>query len=90
MLFSNPTHEPAANRAALGQNGVVNTNDTTPVTGDFHAIQVLTDSVFALFTESGASGSAMTGFTIGAGTVLLGRFSAYTLTSGIVRSYAAL
>jgi hypothetical protein len=89
MLFANPTHEPAASRATLGQNAVVVTRDTTAITGDFYALQCLTDTVFSLLTEAGATGGVMTGFTVMAGTILYGRFSAYTLTSGIVRAYSA-
>lgn len=70
-----------------GQAGVVVTTNTSAVTGTFSSIQILEDATFSVFTESGASGQAMTGFSIPAGTVLFGRITAYTLTSGKVRAY---
>jgi hypothetical protein len=62
---------------------------TTAVTGKFYAIQVLADANFALFTENGNTGDAMTGFTIPAGTTLINGLgiTAFTLTSGKVRAY---
>ena len=74
---------------SAGQNGVLVETGTTAQTGDFGAIQVLEDAVFSLFTEANAdsAGDAMTGFTIPAPTILLGRISAFTLTSGKVRAY---
>lgn len=71
-----------------GENGVTVTANTTAVTGSFTAIQVLEDATFSVFTETGAAGQAMTGFVIQAGTILFGRITAYTLTSGKVRAYA--
>lgn len=70
-----------------GQAGVTVTTNTTAVTGSFTAIQVLEDATFSVFTETGATGQAMTGFVIQAGTILFGRITAYTLTSGKVRAY---
>ena len=71
-----------------GQAGVTVTTNTTAVTGSFTAIQVLEDATFSVFTETGAAGQAMTGFVVTAGTILFGRITAYTLTSGKVRAYA--
>lgn len=73
--------------AGSGFNGAVTETGTTAVTGDFSHIQVLADAVFATFTERLGSGDAMTGFTIAVGTVITGRISAFTLTSGKVRAY---
>lgn len=74
---------------AGARNGVVNETGTTAVTGDFYAIQVLETANFATFTETGASGDAMTGFDIAAGTVIYNGMgiTAFTLTSGKVRAY---
>lgn len=73
---------------APGSSGtIIVTTDTSPVIGNFSAIQVLDDVVFSTFNEIGASGQPMTGFPIQAGTTLFGRFTAYTLTSGKVRAY---
>jgi hypothetical protein len=71
-----------------GQAGVTVTTNTTAVTGSFTAVQVLEDATFSAFTETGATGQAMTGFAIPAGTTLFGRITGYTLTSGKVRAYA--
>lgn len=68
---------------------VVVTTNTSAVTGNFRAIQVLEDATFSVFTESGASGQAMTGFAVQAGITLFGHITAYTLTSGKVRAYKA-
>ena len=87
-LFSNPLLEPPATRAYLGQNSVVITVNTSPITGDFHAIQCVNDTVFSLLTETGVSCGALTGLTNPAGVTLYGRFSAYTLTSGAVRAHS--
>lgn len=73
----------------FGSLGCVNETGTTAVTGDFCAIQILTDAVFSLLTDSGASGDAITSVSLPAGLVLYGRFTAFTLTSGAVRAYRA-
>lgn len=73
--------------ASAGRNGVVVETGTTAVTGNFSAVQVLADAVFSTFTESNATGDAMTGFTVPAGTILYGTITAFTLTSGKVRAY---
>jgi hypothetical protein len=70
-----------------GQDGVQVTTNTTAVTGNFVAIQVLEDATFSALTETGATGQAMTGFVIPAGMTIFGRFTGYTLASGKVRAY---
>lgn len=72
-----------------GLAGSVNETGTTAVTGDFYRIDCLTASNFSLLTDALASGDAITGLAIPAGTSLFGRFSAFTLTSGAVRAYKA-
>jgi len=69
--------------------GVVVETGTDPVTGKFYAIQVLEAATFTTFTESGASGDAMTGFSIPAGTILYNGLgiTAFTLSGGKVRAY---
>lgn len=84
-LNTNITHTTAVDRT--GAVGVVVTTDTTTVTGSFYAIQVLEDTTFATFTETGATGNAMTGFVVPAGVTLFGQITAYKLTSGKVRAY---
>ena len=69
--------------------GVVVETGTTSITGEFVAVQVLEDATFTVFTETGATGDAMTGFAVSAGTVLYGKITAFTLSSGKVRAYKA-
>jgi len=75
----------------LGEAGVINETGTTAVTSPagkyIAAIQILEDAVFSLITDASASGDALTSRTILAGQILFGRFSAFTLTSGVVRAY---
>lgn len=72
---------------AVGQYGGVVTTNTSPVTGQFCAIQILEDATFSAFTEAGFTGQAMTGFALPAGSVIVGNITAYTLSSGKVRAY---
>ena len=71
------------------RNGVVTETGTTAVTGDFYAIQVLEAATFTTFTENGASGDAMTSFSVPAGTLLYNGkgITAFTMSSGKVRAY---
>ena len=88
--MGNGTHLPVfGTNDTKGMNGVVVTTNTGAVTGTFGAIQILEDATFSLLTETGASGQAMTGFSIPSGTVLYGVFTAYTLAAGKVRAYKA-
>lgn len=74
---------------AGARNGVVVETGTTAVTGDFYAIQVLTAATFTTFTENGATGDAMTGFSVPAGVTLYNGLgiTAFTLSAGAVRAY---
>lgn len=74
-------------QANFGQRGVTVESGTTAVTGDFYAVQILADTTFTTFTEDNASGDAMTGFSIPAGTVLFGTITALTASSGTFRAY---
>lgn len=71
----------------MGEFGGVHETGTTAVTGDFSAIQCLEDTVFSLLTRPDFTGDAITGVTISAGTILYGRCTAFTLTSGKVIAY---
>jgi hypothetical protein len=74
--------------ATFGQRGTINETGTTAVTGiEAFAIQILTDAVFSALTDASASGDAITGITLTAGTVIYGNFTAFTLTSGAARAY---
>ena len=65
--------------------GGVVVNDTTATTGRFGAIQVINDAVFSAITAPEyTDASDLTTLTLSAGTVLYGRFTAFTLTSGVV------
>lgn len=72
-----------------GMFGVVTETGTTAVTGNFALIHCLTATTFSLFTESNGSGDAMTGVAWPAGSLIRGRISAFTLTSGAVRAHKA-
>lgn len=70
-----------------GSGAVLYTTNTTAVTGgNFSFISCLTETVFSSLTRTGATGS-ITGVTLPAGTLLVGPFTAYTLTSGAVAAY---
>lgn len=70
------------------QGGTV-VNDTTPTTGTFGAIQVINEAVFSAITAPEyTNASDLTTITLSAGTVLYGRFTAFTLTSGVVVAHA--
>ena len=86
ITVANQQFETVATRDASGRLGTTNTKDTVAVTGEFSAIQVISDAVFTTLTEPSATGS-LTGITIPAGVTLFGRFTGYQLTSGVVRAY---
>ncbi len=71
---------------ALGQYGVINVANTTPVAADFVAILPLTDCVVNTITENNATGS-LNGAVLPAGVLVPGDFTAITLTSGRARLY---
>lgn len=77
--------------SAYGEGGlgpVTYITNTTAVTGLSAAyVQCLTDTTFATFTRTGATGS-ITGISLPAGTLLVGPVTAITLTSGAVAAYA--
>lgn len=77
-----------AARDTNGTGAVRYTTDTTAVTGgNFAQIHCLTNTVFATLTRTNGTGS-LTGVTLPAGTLLIGPFTAYTLTSGAVAAYS--
>ena len=71
----------------MGELGGVVETGTTAITGDFSAIQCLEDTVFSVLTRPDFTGDALTGVTISAGTILYGKCTAFTLTSGKVIAY---
>ena len=73
------------NTLEMSHQGGVVINDTTATTGNFGAIQVINDAVLSALTAPEYTNSAdLLSITISAGTVLYGRFTAITLTSGVV------
>ena len=63
-------------------------NNTTPVTGNWTEIRVITATVFTSLTGSpGITNVGSTSFPVG--TVLNGRFTAITLASGSIVAYHA-
>ena len=75
----------------LGLNGGEDINDTAAHTGDFFAVQATEDTVLAAqssnITNLADICTGQDATTLSAGTVLYGRFSSVTLTSGAVIAY---
>ncbi len=71
-----------------GGGGRVITSASGAITGDFRWIQVVTDTVLSVLTSSNiTNSSALQSITIPAGVGIGGRFSAITVTSGVVIAY---
>lgn len=83
------TNSEDASLAALGQNGFVYVGDTTATTGNFAAIQVLSDCIFSSLTALNSTVGGLVGLVISAGTIIYGPFTAFTLSSGKVIAYKA-
>jgi hypothetical protein len=68
--------------------GQVITSASGAVTGNFRWIQVVTDTVLSVLTSSNiTNASGLQTITIPAGLGLGGRFTAITVTSGVVIAY---
>ena len=81
-----------AGLVSLGQRGFVFTDDTTAVDGNFAAIQIITDTIFASLTALNSTVgnlAGVSGITLTAGTIIYGPFTSYDLTSGKVIAYKA-
>lgn len=75
---------------SYGANYISDTAAHTPGTGYvFCALQCIADSVISAYSPAFA-GNTFTGVTIPAGTVIYGRFTTVTLTSGKVLAYNGL
>jgi hypothetical protein len=72
---------------ALGQFGNVVLGNTQSATGDFAAIQVLTNTTFTSIGNPTGSMSSLAGVNLAAGTILYGRFTAATVTTGLAVLY---
>ena len=91
-LAPSVTQETDASLVSLGQRGFVFTDDTTAVDGNFAAIQIITDTVFASLTALNSTVGNLAGgsaITLTAGTIIYGPFTGYDLTSGKVIAYKA-
>ena len=71
---------------ALGQLGFTVIANTVARVGHWCAIQCLTNTVLATLTGFSIDGD-LTGYTLTAGTVIYGSFTAITLTSGLAIAY---
>jgi len=82
-----------ANLQSFGQNGFNVVTNTAAHTGDFSAITILTDTVFASITGNNiqlhgtSSTDALDSITIPAGVTIFGKISALQLASGSVIAY---
>ena len=76
--------------ASLGQRGAEFISDTaahTPATGKvFAALQIIDDALLSAYAPA-FSGNTFTGVQLVAGTVIYGRFTSITLTSGKILAY---
>lgn len=83
----------SATLSMAGQNGAIIVTDTTAITGNFRAIYVLADTIFATLTSDITKNGSVTAAvaadfgTVPTGTTLYGKFTAVTLTSGKVILY---
>jgi hypothetical protein len=77
-----------SSRTAFGQDGARREAGTTARTGNWSAIQCLTETTFTTLTGYSLDGT-WTGVAFPAGTVIYGNFTAFTLTSGSVIAYNA-
>jgi hypothetical protein len=69
--------------------GRVITLDSGAVTGTFRWVQVITDTVFSVFTAPNLTdASSLQTITIPAGVGIGGRITALTVTSGVVIAYS--
>jgi hypothetical protein len=74
-------------KESAGLFGVVTAAGTDAITGDFALVQCLTITTFGILTEPNRTGTVITGVALPAGTVLRGKFTACTLTSGTIRAH---
>lgn len=73
-------------KQSFGQAGATYVTDSGSATGDFCALQCLTDTAFTSVTWPELTGTFPTA-TIAAGTVIYGQISAFTVGSGSVLAY---
>jgi len=72
----------------LGQNGSDLVEDTTAMTGNWFAIQIIEEAQFATLTDASMTVTGTLGsVTWPAGLLTFGAFTAFTLSSGAVQAY---
>lgn len=82
---------PYLDKQNAGLGGVIYETGTTALTGlDVAFIDCLTETTFATLTNTLATGDAITGIALPAGTRLYGKFTAITLTSGNIAAYKSV
>tara|TARA_R110002012_G_scaffold62994_4_gene165873 strand:- start:6995 stop:7279 length:285 start_codon:yes stop_codon:yes gene_type:complete len=74
-------------REMLGKGAGVVFTTAAQTTKDFYAIHFVTESVIASITMANLTGESALQTTIAAGTVIYGRCTAITLTSGLAIGY---
>jgi hypothetical protein len=76
-------------QTSFGQTGQnLTISDTAAKTGNWTAVQVLSNAVIASITIDGATDTGISGVAShSAGTIIYGKITAITLTSGVVRMY---
>jgi hypothetical protein len=77
-------------RSTNGMNGFEFITDTQAHAGNFVKLQIITTTVIAAYTalaNAPVTGNTLTGVSIPAGTIIGGRFSSITLTSGSLIAY---
>jgi len=77
-------------KQSLGKGGAIFESGTTAITEDICAIQVIAEATFSALDWPELSGDALTGVAIPVGTILVGDFKGFTLTSGSVLAYKAV
>jgi hypothetical protein len=76
-------------QTSFGQTGQnLTISDTAAKSGNWTAVQMLSDTVISSITIDGATDAGIAGVAShGAGTIIYGKITAITLTSGTVRMY---
>jgi hypothetical protein len=72
----------------LGQAGSDLVEDTTAMTGNWFAIQILEEAAFSVLTDASMDVTGtLSSVTFPAGVIIFGAFTAFTLSSGAVLAY---
>ena len=88
MQIKRSTYDIDATADVNGEGPVTYITNTNPVTGlNARQVMCLTNTVFAVFTRTNATGSIV-GVNLPAGTLLIGPVTAITLSSGSVAAYS--